>query len=85
MNQYSLEEKFKSFGLEVEVVNGHSIEELLCVLNKPSDVSRVIVADTVKANGISFLMNNKMAHHCVLSLKKYKKAVEDIKAMYDGK
>lgn len=85
MNQYSLEEKFKSFGLEVEVVNGHSIEELLCVLNKPSDVSRVIIADTVKANGISFLMNNKMAHHCVLSLKKYEKAVEDIKAMYDGK
>ena len=79
MNQYSLEEKFKSFGLEVEVVNGHSIEELLCVLNKPSDVSRVIIADTVKANGISFLMNNKMAHHCVLSLKKYEKAVEDIK------
>lgn len=54
-------------------------------LNKPSDVSRVIIADTVKANGISFLMNNKMAHHCVLSLKKYEKAVEDIKAMYDGK
>ena len=54
-------------------------------LNKPSDVSRVIIADTVKANGISFLMNNKMAPHFVLSLKKYEKAVEDIKAMYDGK
>ncbi len=85
MNQYSLEEKFKSFGLEVDSVNGHSIEDLLCVFNKPSDTSRVIIADTVKANGISFLMNNKMAHYCALSSKKYEKAVEDIKAMYDGK
>lgn len=85
MNQYSLEEKFKSFGFEVDLVNGHSIGDLLRVLDKPSNISKVIIADTVKANGISFLMNNKMAHHCALPLKKYERAVEDIKAMYDGK
>ena len=85
MNQYSLEQKFQSFGFDVDVVNGHSVEELYTSFTKSSDSARVIIANTAKANGISFLMGNKMAHHCVLSPKKYDKAVEDIKAMYYGK
>lgn len=85
MNHYSLENKFQSFGFDVDVVNGHSIPELYNSFVKPSNKGRVIIANTAKANGISFLMNNKMAHHCVLTPKKYDKAVEDIKAMYYGK
>lgn len=85
MNQHSLERKFEAFGFEVDVVNGHSVEELYCSLTKSSDKARVIIADTIKANGISFLTNNKIAHHCALTPKKYEKAVEDIKAMYYGK
>ena len=84
MDQYSLEQKFQTFGFDVDIVNGHSIEELYNVFMGESNNPRVIIADTVKANGISFLMNNKLAHHCVLTLKKYNRAVEDIKAMYDG-
>lgn len=84
MKQYSLEQKFQAFGFDVDVVNGHSIEELYNVFTRESNNPRVIIANTVKANGISFLMNNKLAHHCILTLKKYNKAVEDIKAMYDG-
>lgn len=84
MNQYSLAQKFQAFGFDVDVVNGHSIEELYNVFTRESNNPRVIIANTVKANGISFLMNNKLAHHCILTLKKYNKAVEDIKAMYDG-
>lgn len=85
MNQYSLEQKFQSFGFDVDVVNGHSIEDLYTSFTKSSDSARVIIANTVKANGISFLIDNKMAHHCVLSPKKYDRAAQDIKAMYDGK
>ena len=85
MNQFSLEQKFQSFGFEVSVVNGHSVAELYNVFTKVSHNSRVIIADTVKANGISFLLNNKIAHHCVLSPKKYDKAIEEIKTQYYGK
>lgn len=85
MNQFSLEQKFQAFGFEVDVVNGHSVAELYNAFIKVSHASRVIIADTVKANGISFLMDNKMAHHCALSPKKYDTAVEDIKEMYNGK
>lgn len=85
MNQYSLEDKFHAFGFDVDIVNGHSVKELYNSFTKPADTVKAIIANTVKANGISFLMNNKIAHHCVLSPKKYDRAVEDIKVMYDGK
>lgn len=85
MNLLSIEEKLKAFGYDVETVGGHSIPALLDALGKASDNPRAIVANTIKANGISFLMNNKVSHQCVLPKKKYELAVEEIKQAYDGK
>lgn len=85
MNLRSIEEKLKAFGYDVETVDGHSIPALLDTLGKASDNPRAIVANTIKANGISFLMNNKVSHQCVLPKKKYELAVEEIKQAYDGK
>ena len=82
MDLCSVEEKLRAFGYEVESVDGHSIPALLNVLGKFSDKPRAIVADTVKAHGISFLENNKISHQCVLSKKKYEQAVTEIKRAY---
>ena len=84
MNLFSIEDKLKAFGYEVETVNGHSVPELLNTLGKASNAPRVIIANTIKANGISFLMNNKISHQCVLPRKKYELAVEEIKQAYNG-
>ena len=84
MNLLSIEDKMKAFGYEVETVNGHSIPELLDTLGKASGKPRAIIANTIKANGISFLMNNKISHQCVLPRKKYELAVEEIKQAYNG-
>ena len=84
MNQYSIENKFKSFGFKVEVVNGHNVEQLMASYQKETDLPYAIIADTIKAHGISFLENNKMSHQCVLSRKKYEQAVEEIKDSYNG-
>ncbi len=81
MNQYSLEDKFKAFGFYVTTVNGHDLEALYNAL-QPKDGLNVIIADTVKAHGISFLENNKLSHHTSLSMKKYQQAIDDIKAAY---
>lgn len=85
MNLLSIEDKLKAFGYEVEMVDGHSVPALLETLGKFSDKPKAIVANTIKANGISFLMNNKVSHQCVLPKKKYELAVEEIKQAYDGK
>ena len=84
MELNNIKEKLVAFGFDVDVVNGHSIEELLSFLPKKSEKPRAIVAETTKAHGISFLENNKMSHQCVLTKKKYEQAVEEIKNSYDG-
>lgn len=84
MNLFSIEDKLKAFGYDVETVDGHSIPQLIETLNKASNRPHAIVANTIKANGISFLMNNKISHQCLLPRKKYEMAVEEIKQTYDG-
>ena len=85
MNIAPLEDRLTSFGFDVETVNGHSISNLLDALSRKSQKPRAIVANTTKANGISFLVNNKMSHQCVLTKKKLEKAIEDINNEYNGK
>lgn len=84
MNLFSIEDKLKAFGYDVETLDGHSIPKLLISFGKTSDKPRAIVADTIKANGISFLTNNKLSHQCILPKKKYDLAIEEIKQAYDG-
>lgn len=79
-----LEDKLMAFGFEVKVIDGHSIESLIETLPKKNDKPIAIIANTVKAHGISFLENNKISHQCTLSKKKYEQAVEDIKSAYNG-
>lgn len=84
MNIQPLESKLRSFGIKAETVDGHSIEALIEALKDNDDSPRAIIADTIKGNGISFLINNKISHQCVLSKKKYEQAVNEIKEAYDG-
>lgn len=79
-----IEDKLSAFGFDVEVVDGHSIESLVESLPKKSEKPRAIIANTIKAHGISFLENNKMSHQCTLSKKKYEQATEEIRRAYDG-
>lgn len=79
-----IEDKLSAFGFDVEVVDGHSIESLIDTLPKKSDKPRAIIANTIKAHGISFLENNKISHQCMLSKKKYEQAVDEIRRAYDG-
>ena len=80
----SIEKKLEAFGFDVDTVDGHSIAALMSVLPKKNGKPRAIVANTIKAHGISFLVNNKISHQCVLTKKKYEQAVEEIKNAYHG-
>lgn len=82
MDQSRLAEKFKAFGFDVVEIDGHDISSLLQTLPIKSENPRAIIANTVKAHGISFLENNKLSHHCSLTKKKYQQAVDDIKKSY---
>lgn len=78
MDSTSLEKKFEAFGFQVDVVNGHDCEQLTHAISKTYDTPNVVIADTVKANGISFLVNNKMSHMCPLTQKQYDQALTEL-------
>ena len=72
-----LNEKFLSFGFRVKEIDGNNIEELIGAFeeipfkaNKPN----VIIANTVKGSGVSFIENQINWHHKVPSKEEFEKA-----------
>ncbi len=60
-----LVEKFEAFGWYVIEINGHEIEEILAALKEANDVEGkpvMIVANTVKGKGVSFMEDNPAWH-----------------------
>jgi len=63
-----LREKFLSFGLAVQEVNGNSIKDLISIFKKipfEDHKPNLIIANTVKGSGISFIENQVVWHHKV--------------------
>ena len=84
MNLDNFKSKWESFGWEVAEVDGHNIKELYHVFSACNQSSngkpRIIIANTVKGKGVSFMENNKDWHHSVLSQKQYDMAVQEIRS-----
>ena len=83
MSLGNIENKFDAFGFITYNVNGHNVDELIQTLARTSsDRPKAIIADTIKGNGVDFLMGTKESHYTVITDKKYNKAVEQIKQAY---
>lgn len=82
MNLISLENKFKSFGWEVSnILDGHNVEEIFNVLTKVKNNQKaphLVVAETVKGKGISFIENKYNWHIGVLSDELYEQAIKEL-------
>lgn len=76
-----LKSKWTSFGWEVVEVDGNNIEELLKVFNNiPAKEGKptMIIANTIKGKGISFMENVPKWHHGVLTEEQYKQAIKEL-------
>lgn len=76
-----LEDKWKSFGWDVSVVDGHDIQKLITVLSPERQIDgkpRLILAKTVKGKGVSFMENNAKWHHGVMNAEQYEKACREL-------
>jgi len=76
-NTDPLDKKFESFGWAVKAINGNDIDELKAAFNnlpfekgKPS----LIIANTIKGKGISFMENELKWHHGVPDKEQYETA-----------
>lgn len=76
----SLEDKFKTCGWKVININGHSFSEIISAFDNLSrlDQPLVIIADTVKGKGISFMENGMKWHHGIPSKKEFELAKSEL-------
>jgi transketolase len=57
-----LDAKFKSFGFNVVVQNGHDYEKLEKVFETPPSTPTVFIAETIKSKGVHFMEGKAMYH-----------------------
>lgn len=80
-NPYPIDEKWKAFGWNVLTADGHNIPGLRKVLNEATnlkDKPTIIIANTIKGKGVSFMENDTRWHHRVPSDDEYKLAVKEL-------
>ena len=79
-----LMDKFNSFGLSTREVDGNSVQELNEILSStPFEKNKVslIIANTVKGKGISFMENEVVWHHKVPSEEQYNLAQKELEKL----
>ena len=64
-----LEEKFKSFGFDVETVDGHNFEDLRKTFSTKNDRPKVTIANTIKGKGVSY-MEDVWQYHTIIPSEK---------------
>ena len=78
--QKNLAESFRSFGWDVLEIDGHDIRAIYEALAERGTDGRpkMIVADTVKGKGVSFMENQVRYHHAGLTQEQYEQAVKEL-------
>ncbi len=78
----SLSNKWAAFGWDVRNVDGHDIEALISVLESPrkEGVPMLVLAETTKGKGVSYMEDEAKWHHGVPSEEQYTLALSEIEA-----
>lgn len=77
----SLEDKMKAFNWNTICCNGHDTGDLLRAFSTIKEgVPNIIIADTVKGKGVSFIENRREWHHSRISQEQYEQARQEVLA-----
>ena len=83
MNPTPIDEKFKAFGWNVYVINGHDFDEIEKAVNDAETVKgkpSVIICKTVKGKGVSFMEDKAEWHGSAPNKEQYEIAVAELSA-----
>ena len=81
MNIDPAPDKWKAFGFEVFNIDGHNMEEIVKALDKADNVKgkpTMIVANTIKGKGVSFMEMNHKFHGKAPDDEQFEKAMEEL-------
>src|SRR3989338_8527043 len=73
-------EKWRAFGFDVIEIDGHDIEQIINALDKADSVKgkpTMIIANTIKGKGVSFMELNHKFHGKAPNDEEFKKAMEE--------
>ena len=75
-----LEDKWNAFNWDVHRIDGHNMEAIMKVLQLPlhPEKPRVIIADTIKGKGVSFMEGKTAWHGVAPSAEDYEKALKEL-------
>ena len=77
-----IEALWRGFGWEVVTCDGHNVKQLIEAFEQNNtDNPKVIIANTIKGKGISFMENSKEWHHNRLTDELYQKAHKELEEM----
>ena len=81
-----LGEKFQAFGWEVIEVDGHDLQKLKEILNSmplKKDKPSLVIANTTKGKGVSFMEDQLTWHHKVPTDEEFEKAMKELNEAED--
>jgi transketolase len=81
-----LADKFEAFGWHVIEINGHDVSQIDSALEEAAEVKTkpsVIVANTVKGKGVSFMENNPQWHGGLPSASQFAEAFSEVQEKID--
>lgn len=71
-------EKFKGFEADVQVVDGHDLNAMRLALSKEHKCLKIIVLNTIKGRGVSFMENRMDSHYLPLSEEQFIIATKEL-------
>jgi len=82
MNLGNVALKWKAFGWNVIEINGHDMSQIVKALDKASKMKNkkptIIISNTIKGKGVSFMELNHKFHGKAPNEEEYKKAIDEI-------
>lgn len=72
--------KLQGFDIEVQVVNGHDLDAIRIALTQRSGRPRIIVLESVKGHGVSFMANQLAWHYLPLTPEQFQTAIQEIES-----
>jgi transketolase len=73
--------KICGFDLDIQCVDGHDIAAIRTALDKPADRCRIIILETTKGRGVSFIENRMEWHYLPLKEEQYLQAIKEIESI----
>ncbi len=87
MSPEPVEDKFRAFGFNVIIIDGNNISQIIGAINSAkecNDKPTIIVANTIKGKGVSFMENDASWHGSAPNEEQYKLAITELDKLLES-